>query len=261
MSKPEENEWVTGEVSLLIEGNPLDMKMTVPAKPVKPQRMLPVFQQMANSFVELGVDAAAAEGEQISCKKGCGACCRQPVPLAEIEAYQLAELVENMPEPRRSEVKKRFDEAFRHFSEIGWYERLSEAAALSQKEQEAVVLEYFREGIACPFLEDESCSIHPDRPVACREYLVTSPAENCASPSAEGVRMIRLPVKPSKTLMKLGQKKQIRGINFIPMTLALKWVEMNEDDFDEKTGEQWMADFFQNLTKSEIPQEQSGKSA
>jgi hypothetical protein len=29
---------------------------------------------------------------------------------------------------------------------------------------------------------------------------------------------------------------------------------MNEENFPEKTGEQWMADFFQNLTKSEIPE-------
>ncbi len=41
---------------------------------------------------------------------------------------------------------------------------------------------YFHLGIACPFLEDESCSIHADRPISCREYLVTSPAVNCADP-------------------------------------------------------------------------------
>ena len=257
MKNLNQDEWVTGEVSLLIDGNPIDMKMTVPAKPVKPQRMLPVFQQMANSFVEMGVDAVETQGEKISCKKGCGACCRQPVPLAEIEAYQLAELVENLPEPRQTEVRKRFDEAFKHFAEIGWYERLSQAAGKEKEEQEKVVLDYFREGIPCPFLVDESCSIHQDRPVACREYLVTTPAENCSNPSAEGVKLIQLPVKPSKTLMKVGQKKQISGINFIPMTLALKWVEMNEDNFDEKTGEEWMADFFQNLTKSEIPKDEN----
>jgi hypothetical protein len=33
---------------------------------------------------------------------------------------------------------------------------------------------YFLQGVACPFLEAESCGIHPDRPLACREYLVTS---------------------------------------------------------------------------------------
>jgi hypothetical protein len=37
------------------------------------------------------------------------------------------------------------------------------------------------------------------------------------------------------------------------MVLALKWAENNAENFPEKTGEQWMADFFVNLTKSEIP--------
>jgi Fe-S-cluster containining protein len=253
MKETAENEWVTGQITLAIDGNPIEMKMTVPANPVKPQRMLPVFQQMTNSFVQMGVDAAAARGEKVSCQKGCGACCSQAVPLAEIEVYKIAELVENLPEPRRSEVKARFDQAFSHFAEIGWFERLSECAALSAEEQEKVVLEYFSQAIACPFLIDQSCSIHQDRPLACREYLVTSPAENCSNPSAKTIRMIQVPVKPSKTLMKVGQTRQISGVNFIPLVLSLKWVEMNEDKFQEKTGEQWVADFFRNLTKSEIP--------
>lgn len=247
------DEWVTGNVTLAIGNKPLNLQMTVPAKAVKPQRMLPVFQQMANSFVDIGIKAVESEGETISCKKGCGACCRQPVPVAEIEAYQLAELVENMPEPRRSEMKKRFDESFAHFAEIGWFEKLSESAGQTHKEQEKVVMDYFYEGVPCPFLVEESCSIHLDRPLACREYLVTSPAENCANPTAKTVKLIKLPVKPSKTLMKVGQIRQITGVNFIPLVMSLKWAEMNEENFAEKTGEQWMADFFQNLTNSEIP--------
>lgn len=255
MKESAENEWVTGQVTLAIDGNPIEMKMTVPAKPVKPQRMLPIFQQMTNSFVQMGVGSVEIAGEKISCQKGCGACCNQAVPLAEIEAYQIAELVENLPEPRRSEIKERFDKAFAHFAEIGWFEKLAECAAQTHEEQEKVVLEYFYEGIPCPFLIDQSCSIHQDRPLACREYLVTSPAENCSNPSAKTVKLIRIPVKPSKTLMKVGQTRQITGVNFIPLVLSLKWAEMNEENFPEKTGEQWMADFFQNLTKSEIPKD------
>ena len=39
---------------------------------------------------------------------------------------------------------------------------------------------YFRLGIACPFLEAESCGIYEHRPAVCREYHVTSPAEKCS---------------------------------------------------------------------------------
>jgi len=165
-------DWVTGQITLSVHGAPLEMQMTVPAKSVKPHRMLPIFQQIANSFTDLGVKAVEAENKKISCKKGCGACCRQPVPLAEIEAYQIAELVENLPEPRRGKVKMRFDEAAKHFHKIGWFEKLENCK--EKEEIEKTVLEYFFEGVACPFLEEESCSIHQDRPVACREYLVTT---------------------------------------------------------------------------------------
>ena len=77
-------EWITGNIVLNIHGQPMEMQMTVPAKPVKPHRMLPVFQQMANAFVGISSDAVEMDGNAISCKAGCGACCRQPVPLAEI---------------------------------------------------------------------------------------------------------------------------------------------------------------------------------
>ena len=253
MNDQENNDWVSGEITLELDGMPLKMNLTIPAKPVKPQRMLPIFQQMTNSFVGMGVDAVEAQGESVSCKKGCGACCSQPVPLAEIEVYQIAELVENLPEPRRTEVKEKFEKAFNHFSGIGWFERLSECASQTSAEQEKVVLEYFYEGVSCPFLDEGSCSIHLDRPLACREYLVTSPAANCAEPSAKTVKQIKLPIKPSKTLMKVGQTKQIAGVNFIPLILSMKWAEMNEDRFEEKTGEKWMEDFFRHLTKKEIP--------
>src|SRR5262249_10360984 len=119
----ESNEWVTGEIVLSIGGEPVKMSMTVPAVPVKPHRMLPVFQKMTNAFVEISAVAAGAGGQTISCRAGCGACCRQPVPIAEIEIYHLAEVVEAMPEPRRTEIKERFRKAVEYFTSIRWFEK------------------------------------------------------------------------------------------------------------------------------------------
>ncbi len=250
----ENEDWVTGNVRLSVGGEPLDLTMTVPAKPVKPQRILPIFQQMSNSFIEMTENAIGNAGGQISCRKGCAACCRQAIPLAEIEAYQIAAMVEALPEPQRTEMKNRFDAAWHHFSEIGWFERLDKCAGASNEERERVVLEYFYENIACPFLEDESCSIHDVRPLVCREYLVTSPPENCSAPSKETVRMVEHPIKTSDTVRKITNSENLnRAVNFVPLVLALEWAKRNEDRFPERTGEQWMAAFFTNLTKSEIP--------
>ena len=155
---------------------------------------------------------------------------------------------------RRSEIKNRFDAAWRHFSEIGWFERIDDCINLSPPERERIVLEYFGENVACPFLEDECCSIHEACPLACREYLMTSPAKNCWQLAAETIRMIELPIKPSDTVRKITNSRNLnQSVNFVPLVLALEWATRNADEFPEKTGEQWMASFFTNLTKSDIP--------
>ena len=234
----ENEDWVTGNVRINLGGQPLDLQMTVPAKPVKARQMLPIFQQVATSFVGMSEAAVENAGGKISCHKGCGACCRQPVPLAEIETYKIAEMVEAMPEPRRTEIIRRFETAWHHFADIGWFERLDRSFQMSVEERSKIIVEYFYEGVPCPFLEDESCSIHLERPVVCREYLVTSPAENCSHLSAETVRMVELPVKTSETVRKISNSAELNSspANFVPLVLALEWTKRKADELPEKNG-------------------------
>lgn len=253
-----EREWVTGKVVLNIGGVPLDLEMTVPTDPVKPHRMLPVFHQMANSFADIGVSSAELDGRSVSCQSKCAACCLQPIPLAEMEVYQIAELVSAMPEPRRAMVKKRFADAMAHFRTAGWFDSMMANKQRSPdgpstkelKRAEDLVLEYFAERVDCPFLEDDLCSIYQDRPMACREYLVTSPPANCSNPSAETVRTVELPVKPSRTLKAMAQTGRMQSEGLLLLIQAMELAEKYPEDFPQRTGEQWMADFFGRLTSA-----------
>lgn len=244
--------WVKLELAVKIAGRPIETEITVPAGPVKPHRMLPVFHQMTNAFVGMGARDAESRGERISCKAGCGACCRQPVPLAEVEVYQIAELVETMPEARRTEIQRRFSEGARHFHELKWFDAMKRCAdAASGKSSDAVMKEignlvniYFREGIACPFLENESCSIHESRPIACREYLVTSPAGNCANPSTETVHKVDIAAKVSKMLQPFGDSGRLDNLGFLPLIRALEIAEEFPEKYREKAGPEWIRDFF-----------------
>ncbi len=70
---------------------------------------------------------------------------------------------------------------------------------------------YFRRAVACPFLEAERCSIHADRPLACREYAVTSPAAACSFPRADLVHGLPLAGRPSRALMQVGRRDTRNG--------------------------------------------------
>ena len=102
-------------------------------------------------------------------------------------------LIETMPAPRREELTRRFVAASDALTQAGLRNRLLDPGQRTGLSDRDLSTAYFALGIACPFLEEESCSIHADRPLVCREYLVTSPAELCAGSAQEGVTPVPVP--------------------------------------------------------------------
>ncbi len=212
---PQRDNLSTGRLVLVVAGEPIDFELTVPAGPVGIEDVLPIFKGLSNLFTEWAVARVEKEGRTISCRAGCGACCRQLVPVSASEAHALAHLVDSMPEPRKSLLRQKFYNALEAFAEGGLLDRLSGSGG---DDRYALGMEYFRKGVACPFLEDEACSIHSDRPLACREYLVTSPPQHCKAPTAETIKMVKLDGYPSQALQEAEAKT-----GWLPLVLALRF--------------------------------------
>lgn len=257
MSENENLEWVSGKVGLNVGGRQLEMEMTVPATPIHPKRMLPILQQMTNSFVDIAVQEDKEMGYSVSCKAGCGACCRQLVPISEIEARNLSDLVAAMPEPRQAEIRRRFDDARVKLEEVEMLEPLRDPDRFTDQTIKDMGLAYFHVGIPCPFLEEESCSIHPDRPLSCREYLVTSPPENCVRPTADSIRQIEIPAKVSNAVIRLSKQSSSRFIPYVPMILALEWAENHPDEMQPKSGPEVLKHVLENLSGKEIKEDRT----
>lgn len=234
-------------MKLSVKGEPLEVQMSFPEKPVRPQRILPVLQKMTNGFVEIGVKEVGKQGETVSCAKGCGACCSQLVPITEIEVYHIAEIVEQMPEAKRKTVKEKFEKASRYFHETGLFARIDASADLSAEEIRAIAVEYFQANVPCPFLEDQSCSIHPVRPLSCREYLVTSPAEICSAPTPETVKTVEIPHKMSRTLLKIWRENYSPETSFVPLVRALEWAQTHPEKPRRKVGTVWMDEVISDI--------------
>ena len=240
------SESVTVPLDVPLAAGRLRGEVQVPAGPATPRDLLPVLQGLADAIVGSAVQAAETRGQTISCKKGCGACCRQLVPLSPTEARRLRDLVNGLPEPRRSAVLARFADARERLEAAGLLEQLYRPERLPADQRQAFGMEYFRQGIPCPFLEDESCSIHPDRPISCREYLVTSPAEHCARPTEDTVRLVPLPGKVFGAVRSL-EARSSGAAGWVTMILALEWAVAHPDEPAPQAGPDVLRAFFAQL--------------
>jgi len=190
--------------------------------------MLPLFRELANAVVAAAIDAAVERGEAISCRAACGACCRQLVPITPAEAHDLADRLRVLPHPRRRELGARLAAARARLQSSGLLDTLLAPEQVSEADKESLALRYFALGIPCPFLEAESCSIHPERPVACREYLVTSDAKHCAAPAPDTIRMVPLAGEVSSALALVDAADDARA-PWVPLIVAAEWSQAHPD--------------------------------
>lgn len=210
--------------SLTILGDQYECSASLPDGSVPVSQLLPVIFAITDLVVGVQKDASLQDGDSISCRAGCGACCRQAVPVTRAETWFIAGLVASLDEDRRREIESRFNAALARLEESGLL-AIFEGEDISDPDTvRNLSLHYFNLGIPCPFLEDESCSIHEARPLRCREYLVTSPAANCTNPFGLPLKPIPMPVRPSETLAYIGRGDESAPPAFMPLVLALKWV-------------------------------------
>src|SRR5436190_15336033 len=101
-------ETITGQGRLKVGDAVMDISFTVPAENCAPQAVLPDVQRFANQVTDHATARVEAAGLRISCAKGCGACCRQLVPVSPVEARHLSAVVEAMPPERAAAVRERF---------------------------------------------------------------------------------------------------------------------------------------------------------
>lgn len=164
-------------------GNPLRLDLCLPKVEFSPLELLPFVFSVTDAMVTMSSDTLLEMHTPIQCGPGCGACCHQLVPISEYEAVYLAGIVRALPAPQRSRTVARFTDAITTLDASGLLCDLTDTFANTPEDWRTVLnlkKRYWDLAIACPFLEDNSCSIHTHRPVACRQYLVTSKPAHCA---------------------------------------------------------------------------------
>jgi Fe-S-cluster containining protein len=224
----------TIRLQLRILGEPVAVEAPRPPHRVRLDEVLPLMRDIDDRAVDLAVQRTEADGKTVTCCKGCSACCRaQPVPVTPPEAYALLRLVENLPEPRRAEVRARFADRVQRLRDAGLADHFLQRDRDMTKEQARDAAQrYFRLGLVCPFLENDACGIYEDRPFVCRQYLVTSSAEMCRDPFTNPVDVIRMPITAAGAMLRTSTNFLGKPQFTMALTLALEYAETHRAELE-----------------------------
>ncbi|MEO5629694.1 MAG: YkgJ family cysteine cluster protein [Thermomonas sp.] len=219
------------QLTLRIDGVPLVIAAPQPPEHGRLDELLPALHAIDNAAIDHAVRKVEAGGARVSCEKGCSACCRaQPVPVTPPEAYALLNLVEGLPPERRADVEARFADHTRRLHDANLADGfLQRDPGLTRHAAREMAMAYFQLGLVCPFLEDDACSIHPQRPFVCRQYLVTSPPVLCSDPFTNKVDVVPMPVRAANAML-VASKAALGSDQYtVPLTLALEYARRHRD--------------------------------
>ena len=132
----------------------------------------------------------SAAGNTVACRARCTVCCHQAVPVGPAELRSIRDAIAEMEEPTRNAVERRIEGAAAELRSLGFTRTSLSDVASTQRED--VAQSYFANRVMCPLLEDGVCSVRDARPMACREYLVSSDPSKCSSLEDPTVVRIRL---------------------------------------------------------------------
>ena len=156
------------------------------------------------------------------------------VPLSPPEAFTLWEFIRSLPREQRERIAARLAHTKSVLLTQGLWNQLMGLGESSQTPNdetlEPINQAYYALRIPCPFLENDLCSIYDERPAACRELLVTSPAELCQDMAKNPVVPIPVPVRIGPVLGFLWGELTKTQPRLIPLPIALDWAEQHQNE-------------------------------
>lgn len=225
------------------------MQVQVPRGPMRLSDLVPLAQRITAMHADQAIQNERQEGREISCKRGCAACCRQLVPVSAPEAFRLADHVLALDDVTRDLFLARIDAAESAVAAAGLMEELEAIMnGGASGDVKALAARYFERRIDCPFLHEEACTLHAERPLVCRDYMVTSPADLCASPDRRKVLTVPMPPVLSVPLSRAAAALTGGSPVMIPLPVAMRWVDAHADwGFQEWPGTEVMGALLREL--------------
>ena len=93
--------------------------------------------------------------------------------------------------------------------------------------------------------------LDPQRPLVCREFLVTSAPVHCADPAAGRVDLVATPGTVASALCAQARRHTRNG--WVPLVLALEWAEAHPLRERRRPGQELLREVVEAVTRRPVP--------
>jgi len=161
--------------------------------------------------------------EDLACKKGCAVCCTQNVVITAVEGELIHRYVKDL------QKREWFASKFQKKAKTQRPKLTTNGFAASCLEGNDVEPESYGSSEACPFLENECCSIYEVRPFSCRCFVSTTVCRP-GVPALIGETYLSASTAVMQIIEHLGQGEFLG--NMLDVLLALCDLPENRKYFD-----------------------------
>lgn len=219
------------ELALPLGGRTIEAQVLAAEAPARLSDVVPLARSLATLISRTVLNEAVSAGNDASCRKGCSHCCKHLVPVSGAEAFRLFAEVQSLPDVRRHKVMGRFTANARRIIQAGPPEvpegttcdedgaTISPAGACGHW--------YADLQLTCPLADGDLCSMYEQRPIACREHMVTSNSLLCKGFQPGRGQILPVPVSMLDALAALSAKMMQRPVEAIIMSLTPAWAQAN----------------------------------
>jgi Fe-S-cluster containining protein len=220
-----------------IAGERLGFGVQIVRGQVRLSDIVPLARALSERLCRATLQKLRAEGSEVPCRKGCAACCSYLVPLSVPEVFRLREDISALPgEQGRAVLNACLSAAGKILEKKPDNPASGESLGINGAEQADRIGQWYAGlNLPCPFLSEDVCISYRERPIACREHFVTSPAALCLPGGTCETSVVPTPVSILECLGRLCAELEQREVEAVILPLALPWALKNH----ERSGRTW----------------------
>ncbi len=211
-----------------IAGKMVHFRIDVTAKQATLADIVPLARIISTKLAFTVLGGLNKNKRSVPCRKGCLACCGYLIPLSVPEVFRLREELFAMPPDKSSRILKSCTIAAKRILDKSCEDLDANELTKDNFAQTDQISEWYSGlKLFCPFLSDGLCTLYEQRPLACREHIVTGSNFSCQLDHRVEPDVVPMPISVLEAIGQLTAELENLDIEAVMLPLVFSWAQDN----------------------------------